>query len=139
MGRKSDRCLCSRHNNQIVRESANWNLNNFYNIHGSGFNYQLGLILKPIQELRLGFAFHTPTWFNLTESFGANLNYKYGGESGTATTNGGLLGYNDMCFRTPWKLMASVAGVIGDKFILSADYEWTPYNKMKISAPEVIA
>ncbi len=123
------------HNNQIVRESANWNLNNFYNIHGSGFNYQLGLILKPIQELRLGFAFHTPTWFNLTESFGANLNYKYGGESGTATTNGGLLGYNDMCFRSPWKLMASVAGVIGSKFILSADYEWTPYNKMKISAP----
>ncbi|MBD5355494.1 MAG: hypothetical protein HDR88_00570 [Bacteroides sp.] len=121
--------------NTIVRESSNWNLNNFYNITGSGFNYQLGLIAKPIQELRIGFAVHTPTWYNLTESFNARLNYNIGGENGSTSTNGGYLAYNDMCFRTPWKFIASAAGVIGGQFIISLDYEWTPYNKMKFSAP----
>ncbi len=29
--------------------------------------------------------------------------------------------------------MASIAGAIGNNFILSADYEWTAYDKMKFS------
>ncbi|MBD5280345.1 MAG: hypothetical protein HDS35_07365 [Bacteroides sp.] len=122
--------------NVVSTMDANWRMRNYYNVNGSGFNYQFGLILKPIQELRIGFAFHTPTWFNLTETFGAEVNYQYGdGNQGTALTNNGQYGYNDMCFRTPWKLIGSIAGVIGNNFILSLDYEWTPYNKMKFSSP----
>lgn len=120
-------------NNEIVRASSNWALNNYYNVHGSGFQYQIGLIAKPIQELRLGFAVHTPTWYNLTESFNGNVNYNIDNQRGSTSTNGGYLAYNDMCFRTPWKFIASAAGVIGSKFILSFDYEWTPYNQMKFS------
>ncbi len=123
-------------NNELVKESANWGLGNYYNVHGSGFNYKLGLILKPIQELRIGFAFHTPTWYNLTENFVGSVDYQYGSsESGSTSTNGGYMAYNDMSFRTPWKIIASVAGVIGNNFILSMDYEWVAYNKMKFSAP----
>ncbi len=122
--------------NVVSTMDANWRLRNYYNINGSGFNYQLGLILKPIQELRIGLAFHTPTWFNLTETFGGEVGYQYGnGTQGTAITNNGQYGYNDMCFRTPWKVIGSIAGVIGNNFILSLDYEWTPYNKMKFSEP----
>lgn len=122
-------------NNEIVRGPANWNLSNYYNVSGSGFNYQIGLIAKPIQELRLGFAVHTPTWYNFTETFYADIKYDYSGNTGLAQTNGGYLASNDICFRTPWKFIASAAGVIGSQFILSVDYEWTPYNKMKFSAP----
>lgn len=121
-------------NNEAVRTSADWTLHNYYNVSGSGFNYQLGVILKPIQELRLGFAFHTPTWYNMTETYGADVNYRYAGtETGQAQTNNGMLAYNDMCFRSPMKFIASAAGVIGSSFIISFDYEWTPYNKMKFS------
>lgn len=123
-------------NNELVKETADWGLGNYYNVHGSGFNYKLGLILKPIQELRIGFAFHTPTWYNLTENFVGSVDYQYGAEqSGSTSTNGGYMAYNDMSFRTPWKIIASVAGVIGNNFILSMDYEWIAYNKMKFSAP----
>ena len=121
-------------NNQAVRTSADWVMDNIYSVSGTGFQYQIGVIVKPIQELRLGLAFHTPTWYNLTETFGASVNYKYGdGEYGMADTNNGMLGYNQMSFRTPCKLIASAAGVIGSNFIISFDYEWTPYNKMKYS------
>lgn len=123
-------------NDVLVRGTADWSLNNSYRANGTGFNYKLGFIVKPIQELRLGFAFHTPTWYSLTESFAASLPYSYnGGEYSKAVTNDGYLAYNDMNFRTPWKIIASVAGVIGSRFIISADYEWQAYNKMRFSEP----
>lgn len=123
-------------NNQLTVANADWNLNNYYSVSGSGFSYQLGLIYKPVQELRLGFAFHTPTWYNLNESFSASVDYLYGGtESGIATTNNGYLGYNDYGFRTPWKIIASAAGVLSSNFILSFDYEWANYGKMHFSEP----
>lgn len=120
----------------LYKMNSVWDLNNYYHVKGSGFNYQLGVILKPIQELRIGLAFHTPTWYNLTETYGASVDYQYGDEKpGGAQTNKGMLGYNDVDFRTPWKVIGSIAGVIGNNFILSMDYEWVPYNKMKYSAP----
>ena len=122
--------------NNLVRNTADWNLNNVYRVNGTGFNYQLGFILKPVQAFRLGFAFHTPTWYNLNEEFGAVVNYTYGGiESGTVAANDGYLGYNSYNFRTPWKILASAAGVIGNNFILSFDYEWANYGTMKFSEP----
>lgn len=121
-------------NNQATITTADWTMKNYYNVTGSGFNYQIGLIFKPIQEFRLGLAFHTPTWYNMTETYGAGINYTYADtETGGAQTNNGELAYNDMCFRTPMKFIASAAGVIGSSFIISLDYEWTPYNKMKFS------
>ena len=135
-GENLDNAYVPGPNNELVKETADWGLGNYYNVNGSGFNYKLGLILKPIQELRIGFAFHTPTWYNLTENFVGSVDYQYGAEqSGSTSTNGGYMAYNDMSFRTPWKIIASVAGVIGNNFILSMDYEWIAYNKMKFSAP----
>ena len=122
--------------NNVVRESAEWNLTNVYSLSGTGFNYQLGFIVKPVQALRLGFAFHTPTWYNLTEEFGASVNYKYGGaETGTVVANNGYLGYNSYNLRTPWKILASAAGVIGNNLIVSFDYEWANYGTMHYSEP----
>ena len=133
-GESLDNAYVPDNKNFVHKTTADWRLGNYYNVHGSGFNYQLGVILKPIQELRIGVAFHTPTWFNLTETFGGDVRYDYGnGINGQALTNQGRYGYNDMCFRTPWKFIGSIAGVIGGRFIISGDYEYTPYNQMKFS------
>lgn len=122
---------------------ANWTLSNYYNCSGTGFNYKLGVIVKPIQELRLGFAFHTPTWYNLTQQFSGTVDYSYGpyGESnnqydnGYAQTDGGYMSYNDVNFRTPWKITAGAAAVLFNRLIISADYEWAKYDGMKYSTP----
>lgn len=135
-GESLENALVPDANNNLVRESADWNLHNVYNVSGTGFNYQLGFIVKPVQEFRLGFAFHTPTWYSLNENFGASINYLYGGtESGYANTNGGVLGFNSYNLRTPWKIIASAAGVLGRNLIVSFDYEWANYGKMRFSEP----
>ena len=126
----------------IDRIPAAWTLDNFYNCSGTGFNYKLGFIVKPIQEFRLGFAFHTPTWYTFNESFSANLAYQYGDpnypnnlDQGYASTDDGYMSYNDVNFRTPWKITAGAAAVLFNRLILSADYEWAQYSNMKYSAP----
>ena len=135
-GENLDNALVPDANNYLVRSTAEWKLNNVYSLSGTGFNYQLGFILKPVQPLRLGFAFHTPTWYNLSEEFGASVNYRYGGsESGRVVANNGLLGYNNFSFRTPWRIIASAAGVLGNNLIVSFDYEWANYGSMRFSEP----
>lgn len=117
----------------IYATDSRWRMRNLYRANGTGFNYKLGVIVKPIQELRLGFAFHTPTWYSLTETYSANIDARYFGEGVGAETNGGYPGTQSYNFNSPWKIIASAAGVIGGKFIISADYEWNGYKTMKFS------
>ncbi len=101
-------------------------------VTGSGFNFKTGVIIKPINELRLGFAVHTPTYYKLTQDFKAYVDYAYYDiyDSKTVETEGG---YFDWKLQSPWKLMFGAAGVIGGRGIISADYEYAAYNKMEIS------
>lgn len=121
-------------NGDLWYMQSRWNLSNYYRCSGTGFNYKLGVIVKPIQEFRLGFSFETPTWYGLTESFSADLDYRYGDEpAGGVTTNNGNLALNDVNFKTPWKINASAAAVLFNKLIISAEYEWTQYKGMRYS------
>lgn len=110
---------------------ARWQLGNYYHVSGTGFNYKLGVIVKPIQQLRFGFSFHTPTWYSFDENYYGVVDFNYSniGED-YAETNNGYDGVYDYRFRTPWKFIFSAAGVIGSRFIISADYELQKYSDM---------
>lgn len=126
---------------EVQKMQANWLLSNNYSVNGSGFNFKMGVIVKPIQELRLGFAFHTPTYYRLSQTLNyGEIDYRYGNfntsnNSNTdyAITNDGYSGYSNINFHTPWRVIASVAGVIGSKVIISGDYEWNGYRNMGYS------
>lgn len=116
--------------------SSMWKMTNSYVASGTGYNVKLGLIYRPIQELRLGLSFATPTWYSINESYLASTNFQYSVNipdmaDNRAITNGGQWGLNSYNFRTPWRLTASAAGVIGKNLIVSADVEWKWYNKMR--------
>lgn len=126
--------------NGMSRYDADWDLYNEYRVKGTGFNYKLGVIVKPIQELRLGFAFHTPTWYGLTEKYYANTTFSYSKNGNVvenigAETNNGYDGVNDFNFRTPWRFIGSIAGVFGNNLILSADIDWTAMQYMHFATP----
>lgn len=120
----------------LEQMDANWQLINNYRLNGNGFNYKLGVIVKPIQQLRLGVAFHTPTYYNLNETFyNEEVDFDYPFQSGYAVTDNGYPSYNDVNLRTPWKVIASGAAVLGSKLILSFDYEWDSFKSMRYSEP----
>lgn len=121
----------------LHHQQSDWALENLYSCKGTGFNYKLGFIVKPIQELRLGFSFATPTWYNLTENYSAAVSYQNGTkpEVDNETEFYAPSAYDDFSLRTPWKINVGLAGVLFNRLIVSADYEWNNYGKMKYSEP----
>ncbi len=117
-------------NGRIVQGNADFGITNYLRTSGTGYNFKMGVIVKPVNELRLGFAFHTPTYYDLHDFYKTVANYGmtgigdnvYSGRAETGTDN--YWDDNRYRLQTPWKFMVSAAGVIGSKGIVSADYEW---------------
>lgn len=121
---------------------AGFELNNRKHISGSGWNMKVGLIFRPINELRVGVAVHTPTWYKLSQGYDAEIDYSYYNPAGAPGRDNPLSGtkYSDIAsfdwrLNAPWKLMFGVAGVIGNKAIVSLDYQYDAYGSMKVKRP----
>ncbi len=124
---------------------AGWDMETYQRVSGSGFNLKFGLIFKPINEFRIGLAVHTPTWYNFNYEQSAGISYSLadendvpsfnntqnGADSNNASSTG--TGYWSQAVKTPWRIMASAAAVIGGRFILSADYVHEAYTDMTTS------
>ena len=128
-------------NYDIVPGRGDYRLNNYLNSNGNGFNLKFGLIFKPINEFRLGIAVHTPTWYNMTDTYWGGIGYdytptdqaSYKSMSDFVDTNDGYDSWYDYKMRTPWRLMVGAAGVIGGQGIVSVDYEYRGNNTMQVS------
>lgn len=136
-GEELNNAYVANANDQLETTTSSLSLNNYYRSTGNGFNYKLGIILRPVNEFRIGFAFHTPTWYNLEQSYISYAEGQYGNHRSPVnqSTNNGYTAVYDYKFRTPWRLIASVAGVLANRFILSADYEWANYSTMHFRNP----
>lgn len=114
-----------------------FNLTNYRHIWGSGFNFKAGVIVKPVNEFRIGVAIHTPTYYNLsyegqgfTDFSYTSPNYPNGeGNTGSYSTD---LSEFDWKLQSPWRFMVGAAGVLGGRAIISADYEYRAYGDMKL-------
>lgn len=115
----------------IEEGNCDFQLNNWRKISGTGFNLKFGLIFKPVNEFRIGFAVHTPTWYSLRTQYNASLDFgASNGFQGSAYTDYADYDWN---LRSPWRLMVGAAGVIGGRGIISVDYEYKAYGNMKTS------
>lgn len=92
--------------------------------------------MRATDNFRLGFAFHTPNYYKMTDSYVASVKYDFN-ESGTS--HEGLKetpsGSYDYEFQSPWRMIASAAYVFGQNGILSFDYEYTSSNNMSFDDP----
>lgn len=117
--------------------SAAWGLYNYLHSKGTGVNFKLGLIWRPIQSLRVGAAFHTPTYYDMRDtyyvsaSFKAYQNYEllYTADKGS---NDGYDYSSTYTIHTPWRFIGSLAGVIGNSGIVSLDYEYVANQTMRM-------
>lgn len=112
--------------------AGGFGLNSYKSISGTGFNFKAGVIVRPTNWIRLGLAVHTPTYYNLNQTAWAAIDYNYGYTSGPARADYTGTPDNNVSWklRTPWRLIASAAGIIGSKAIVSVDYEYRPYQNM---------
>lgn len=116
---------------------ANWGLYNYLHSEGTGVNFKFGLIWKPVQALRIGAAFHTPTYYDMRDTYfvEADLRAYQDNEMLYSAKKGSNDGYDyssTYTIKTPWRFMGSLAGIIGTKGILSMDYEYVANETMRI-------
>lgn len=123
--------------NGVRTGDAGFYLDNYKHITGTGWNLSFGLILKPIQEFRIGASIQSPTWYSLDHGYYAETDFSY-----SAPDADPLQGedYTDDAFfnwrlRSPWKFSVGVAAVLGQNAILSLDYERLAYDDMTVKSP----
>lgn len=105
---------------------------------GSGFNFKFGFIFKPVEFIRIGGALHTPTsYYDMNDTYSATMT-SYFDQPPLTTTNAtrfevaspdGAFNYK---ITTPMRAMGSLAVVIGQHGVISADYEYIDYSTARL-------
>ncbi len=98
-------------------------------VKGRGFNFKFGIIYRPIDQVRIGFAFHSPTYLKLADTYGANMGSVIGGVSRTYEAPTGNFNYT---IRTPLRMIGSLAVIFGKTGMISADYELVDYSEASL-------
>ena len=103
---------------------------------GTGINLKIGAIYKPIPALRLGLAIHTPTYYNLHDYFYTGMNSSITNDNGTVDEYEAGSPYSDYNydFHNPMEVILSAAYVIGNKGLISVDYEYKDYSNGEFSS-----
>lgn len=101
-------------------------MNRYLETHGNGVNFKLGVIVRPISQLRLGFSFQSPTWYNMRDYWYNDMSQVF--ENGTSLEEKSPNGNFDYTMSTPLKLNGSAAVVLGKFMIISAEAEYLDYS-----------
>lgn len=110
-----------------------WLQEETFSTTGWGVNGKLGIIAYPARWIRLGASFHTPTRYDLTDTWRteteAHIDTQRLYETYIVPTS-----YFSYSMLTPWRANASVAFIFGNYGMITADYEYVDYRTIRLSA-----
>jgi hypothetical protein len=98
-------------------------------IDGSGLTAKLGLILRPLPALRIGAAFHLPTYYTIEKSYEGAMGTTDGDYQQNANIGNPLR--DTQRYNTAPRLMTGVSAIIADRAIVALDWEMTWYDKIR--------
>jgi hypothetical protein len=138
-------------NHKETSNSQGADFTNYFNFQeelitkGTGYNFKLGMIYKPIQFIRLGAALHLPTFYNLEREYYTSITANNDGEGNITvypTDEDGyklderLYDYNLVSATStnalPFKVLGSAALQFKNIGLLSIDYELIDYSTMRL-------
>jgi long-subunit fatty acid transport protein len=100
--------------------------------YGDAFSFNIGLISKPNDNVRLGLAYQSPVWYNLSEDF---VEYDVNIFENGSNTSSDYSGVNafDYKLRTPSKLTGSFAYIFDKQGLISVDYTYKDYSNITLT------
>lgn len=123
--------------NQYTEYKETWSTNgnmthyNSYSAKGTGFTYRVGVMFKPVNWLRIGGAYHTPTWYSINSRTGGNMTTFINGDESSTTTSASTT-TNRNYVAGPMKAVASLGFVIGRYSFINVDYIYENYRGISI-------
>ena len=126
-----------------------FNYDQVSSMKGTGINFKIGAIYRPIESLRIGVAFHTPTYYNVTYKYQGGMTSQVKAINNVDGYTVNSQGYIDppfseqtelliddgdysWRFTTPTRLMVGASYTVAKQLILSVDYERDWYNTMRM-------
>lgn len=117
-------------------------LDNYVTLDGTGYSFNLGAIVRPVDFLRFGVAYNSPTWYKMTTYYSAEagtyISDFFAGQPGHENPNLDAFkatperAYYEYKYRTPDKWIFSAAAIIGQTALISVDYELRNYKSMRL-------
>lgn len=117
-------------------------------VDGSGVGAKFGVVARPIEALRIGFALHTPTYYSIAYRYSASLstvaisagsnpnNWEvingrvYADEMTPILQDGGE---HRWTYTTPTRLLVGASYAIGQYAVVSVDYQYDAYRSLKLN------
>ena len=95
---------------------------------GTGVNLKLGAIYAPIDDFRVGLAFHTPTVLRFNDTYRAGLNATHETEYWETPSNDEPQGRFSYRFANPLRVIGSVGYVFMKRLAINVDAELSNYG-----------
>jgi hypothetical protein len=121
-------------NEDIIPNFESMNFNSTLKTSGTGYDFNIGIIYKPINEVRLGVSVQTPTFYDLHDFFHTEMYSKNNFDDIGVAEDEALSPYSnyDYHLETPLRATFSGAFVIAKKGLISVDYEYVNYSNAKL-------
>ncbi len=117
--------------NESFQSGGDMSLMSNFSTNGGGVGLNIGAIYKPTYNLRFGFAFHSPTFYSLTDHSYSDLYTNFKTVHNYSATPNDTYYDNSYFLQSPLQLNASMA-LVCNKGILSAEYVYNNTTGMKL-------
>lgn len=101
------------------------------NTSGVGFNFKAGFTYKLENLIRIGGAFHSPTWYKFNDDYNTSMTYSYIDDKPETNTYDSQDGTFEYKISTPWRAIGSIGTKyrVGDLVgFVNADVEYLDYT-----------
>ncbi len=117
-------------------------------VNGSGVGAKFGIVVRPVEALRIGFAVHTPSYYSINYRYEGSLDsaarsigsnpygwdvengYVYASEDTPILQDGGDYRWK---FTTPTRLLAGISYSVGPYAVFSVDYQYDAYRAVELN------
>lgn len=99
-----------------------------FDTQGSGVNFKIGAILKPVYEFRIGLSLETPTWYAITDNYSESLSLRDIKNKLVSDKDNYPFDYR---LSTPLKLNGGISYFISNKGFLTANVNFVDYSGIR--------
>jgi len=116
-----------------IWEFQNARITDKLSVRAAGINLKLGVIYQPLDFLRVGLAFHTPTYYdNVREVFNRSMSSRVIDNDRSLNIADRYENRFSYSLTTPLRAMANVAFFIQQRAFISMEYEFADYSTARM-------
>ncbi|MBI4947039.1 MAG: outer membrane protein transport protein [Bacteroidetes bacterium] len=119
--------------NDTIYNFQSFTLNQKLTTTGSGVNFKFGMIYKPVDWVRIGGTFHSPSYFNMHDTWNSDMSSAFTGSNASySSSSQSPEGSFDYSLSTPAHAIGSVGFIIKKIGMINADFEYVDYASSRL-------